>query len=228
VGVGEGTWGIPVQLGPAGGGSQGGVVSLVSIGRSQDDAGKLDDILAVLQKSADKTVRYMTGTLIFYVVLIAAFIVLTVTASKPEARGSNIGILVLVSLAFLGLWISPLRGLKKTGVGIGGFLNLFHLPLKDRIEELKDAGGWSSPEERLRRAEEYLAHQAAAEKEMRAWPNRLLSLVVITVIDLLIWLVADAWLMALINQCIAMVVSQTHITMAPTPSLKALESRDNR
>jgi hypothetical protein len=198
---------------------------MVSYSPSQDDGGKLDNILATLQKSADKTVRYMTGTLIFYVVLIAVFIVLTVTASKPEARGSNIGILVLVSLAFLGLWISPLRGLKKTGVGIGGFLNLFHLPLKDRIEELKDAGGWSSPEERLRRAEEYLAHQAAAEKEMRAWPNRLLSLVVITVIDLLIWLVADAWLMALINQCIAMVVSQTHITMAPTPSLKALESR---
>jgi hypothetical protein len=158
-------------------------------------------------------------------VLIAVFIVLTVTASKPEARGSNIGILVLVSLGFVGMWISALRGLKKTGVGVGGFLNLFHLPLKDRIEELKDAGGWSSPEERLRRAEEYLAHQAAAEKEIRAWPNRLLSLAVITVIDMLIWLVADAWLMALINQCIAMVVSQTHITMAPTTSLKALESR---
>jgi hypothetical protein len=60
---------------------------------------------------------------------------------------------------------------------------------------------------------------------MRAWPNRLLSLAGITVIDLLIWLVADAWLVALINQCIAMVISQTHITMAPTASLRALESR---
>ena len=111
----------------------------------------------------------MIGTLIFYVVLIAAFIVLTVTADKPEARGANIGILILVSLGLLGMWISPLRGLKKTGVGIAGFLTLFHLPLKDRIEELKDASRWGGPEERLHRAEEYLEHQAAAEKEMRAW-----------------------------------------------------------
>jgi hypothetical protein len=74
----------------------------------------------------------------------------------------------------------------------------------------------------LRRAEELLDHQAAAEKEMRAWPNRLLSLAVITIINLLIWLVWDNWVMALINQGIAVVVSQTHISMAPTASLKAL------
>jgi len=205
--------------------SQEGEVSMASDNHSPDDGGKLDSILAALQKSANKTVKYMIGTLIFYVVLIAAFIVLTVTADKPEARGANIGILILVSLGLLGMWISPLRGLKKTGVGIAGFLTLFHLPLKDRIEELKDASRWGGPEERLHRAEEYLEHQAAAEKEMRAWPNRLLSLAGITVIDLLIWLVADAWLVALINQCIAMVISQTHITMAPTASLRALESR---
>jgi len=196
---------------------------MVSDNHSTDDGGKLDSILAVLQESADKTVRYMRGTFIFYIVLMAFFIVLILT--KPDDRGVNILILILIFLGFEGMWISAIRGLKKTGVGIVGFLNLFHLPLKDRIEELKDASRWSSPEERLRRAEEYLAHQAAAEKEMRAWPNRLLSLTVITVIDLLIWLVADAWPMALINQCIAMVVSQIHITIAPTASLKAFESR---
>lgn len=118
---------------------------MASDNHSPDDGGKLDSILAALQKSANKTVKYMIGTLIFYVVLIAAFIVLTVTADKPEARGANIGILILVSLGLLGMWISPLRGLKKTGVGIAGFLTLFHLPLKDRIEELKDASRWSGP-----------------------------------------------------------------------------------
>ena len=182
---------------------------------------KLDSILAALQVSAARTIKYFIGTAAFYLVLIVLFTVLAVTAEKPEARGSNIGILILVGLGFLGMWISPLRGLKGTGVGIGGFLNLFHLPLKDRIQELKDAGRWSSPEERLRAAEELLEHQAAAEKEMRSWPNRLLSLAVITAVDLIIWLVWDALVMALINQGIAMVVSQTHITMAPTASLKA-------
>jgi hypothetical protein len=182
---------------------------------------KLDSILAALQESAARTIKYFIGTAAFYLVLIVLFTVLAVTAEKPEARGGNIGILILVGLGFLGMWISPLRGLKGTGVGAGGFLNLFHLPLKDRIQELKGAGRWSSPEERLRAAEELLEHQAAAEKDTRSWPNRLLSLAVITAVDLIIWLVWDALVMALINQGIAMVVSQTHITMAPTASLKA-------
>lgn len=121
------------------------------------------------------------------------------------------------------MWISPLRGLKKSGADVAGFLNLFHLPLTDRLDELTDASGWSNSEERLNHAEELLDHQAAAEKEMRAWPNRLLSLAVITAIDLLIWLGWDNLTIALINQGIAMIISQTHITMAPTASLKALE-----
>jgi len=201
---------------------------MASENHAQGDGGKLDDILAALQNSADKTAKYFTWTFVFYILLIALFIVLVLTVKKPEARGADIGILILVSLGYLGMWISPLRGLKGTDVGIGGFLNLFHLPLGDRIEELKDASRWSSAEERLRRAEESLDHQAAAEKEMRAWPNRLLSLVVITVIDLLIWLVWDNLTMALINQGIAMVVSQIHITIASTASLKALGSLRSR
>jgi hypothetical protein len=144
---------------------------MASENHASGDGGKLDNILATLQKSADKTVKYFTGTFVFYVLLIALFVVLVLTVKKPEARGADIGILILVSLGYLGMWISPLRGLKGTDVGIGGFLNLFRLPLEGRIEELKDASKWSSPEERLRRAEESLDHQAAAEKEMRAWPT---------------------------------------------------------
>ncbi len=197
---------------------------MVAQGQTMRGNGKLGSILEALQESADKTIKYMTRTLIFYVVLIAVFVLLTITANKSEARWANFFILILVSLGFLGMWISPLRGLKKTGIGIGGFLNLFHLPLKDRIKSLEDASAWSDPEERLNRAEEFLKHQAAAEKEMRAWPNRLLSLTVITAIDLLVWLVADNWLVALINEFIAVVVSQAHITMAPTASIKAMEA----
>ena len=192
--------------------------------QASGDGGKLDKILAALQTSYNKTVKYLMGTAIFYIVLIIVFAILLTTAEKPEERGANFGILILVSLGFLGMGISLLRGLKGSGVGIGGFFNLFHLPLKEKLGKLKDAGGWSVPDERQRAAEELLEHQAAAEKEMRAWPNRLLSLAVITAIDLIMWLAWDAWLMALINQGIAMVVSQTHITMAPTASLKALAS----
>jgi hypothetical protein len=188
------------------------------------DGGKLDNILATLQESADKIVKYFTGTFVFYVLLIVLFAILVATVKKPEARGADIGILILVGLGYLGMWISPLRGLRSFDVSVGGFFNLFHLPLQDRIGELKDEGKWSNPIDRMRFAEETLDLQAAAEKEMRAWPNRLLSLVVITVVDLLIWLVWHNLLMALINQGIAMVVSQTHITLASTISLKALES----
>jgi hypothetical protein len=200
---------------------------LMSANNASGDVGKLDNILSALRESTDKTIKYFIGTLVFYLVLIAVFALLILIAEDPKARGADIGILILVSLGFLGEWISPLRGLRGSGVGFAGFLNLFHLPLADRLDELEDEGRWNSPEERLHFAEELLEHQAAAEKEMGAWPNRLLSIVVITAIDLLIWLVWDNWIMALINQVIALVVSQIHINIAPNASLKALESLGN-
>jgi len=197
---------------------------MVSESTVSGEGGKLATILTALRKSADKTRKYFVGTMIFYVVLIAVFIFLVLTVEDTKARGADIGILILVSLGFLGMWISALRGLRGTKITIGGFLNLFRLPLVEQLEELEDEGKWSSPDERLSRAEELLEHQAAAEKEHWAWPNRMLSLSVITIIDLLIWLVWDNWVMALINQGIAMIVSQVHISMAPSASIKALDS----
>lgn len=197
---------------------------MVSESTVSGEGGKLATILTALRKSADKTRKYFVGTMIFYVVLIAVFIFLVLTVEDTKARGADIGILILVSLGFLGMWISALRGLRGTKITIGGFFNLFRLPLVEQLEELEDEGKWSSPDERLSRAEELLEHQAAAEKEHRAWPNRLLSLSVITIIDLLIWLVWDNWVMALINQGIAMIVSQVHISMGPKSAIEALDS----
>ncbi|MEW6555157.1 MAG: hypothetical protein AB1384_12835 [Actinomycetota bacterium] len=184
---------------------------------------KLAAVLAALRKSLDKTRKYFIGTTIFYVVLIAAFSILVATVKDEKARGADIGILILVSLGFLGQWISELRGLRGSGFSIAGFLNLYHFPLAGKLAELEDEGRWESREERLNRAIEVLEHQAEAEKAHRAWPNRALSLGVITIVDILIWLVWDNWVMALVNQGIAMVVSMTHISMGPTASIKALE-----
>jgi hypothetical protein len=197
-------------------------MEMVNEGTLAGEDGKLETILAALRKSADKTRKYFIGTMIFYLVLIAVFAVLVATVKDPKGRGADIGILILVSLGYLGMWISALRGLRGTRITIVSFLNLFRFPLVEQLEELEDADRWSSEDERLQKAMELLEHQAAAEEEHRAWPNRMLSLSVITVIDLLIWLVWDNWLMALINQGIAMVVSQVHISMGPKSSIEAL------
>jgi len=187
------------------------------------EGGRLTTILAALRTSAAKTRKYFIGSLIFYLVLIAVFLVLVLTVKDTKARGADIGILILVSLGFLGEWISALRGLRGTKITIASFLNLFRLPLVEKLAELEDASKWSDEDERLRAAMELLEHQAAAEEEHRAWPNRALSLSVITIIDLLIWLVWDNWVMALINQGIAMVVSQVHINLGPKSSIQALQ-----
>jgi len=188
---------------------------------------KTQDTIATLGKSIDKTIGYFTGTWIFYMVLISFFIFLVLTPDKPEVRGANTGILILLCLAFLGLWTSPLRGLKGEKVGAGRFLNLFQLPLTDKLNELRDAGNWGSKEERSRYARELLEHQAELEKEARSPKTRLISLIVITVINLLIWLVWKNLTVALINQVIATVVSQVHISLAPSVCLKAIEHRDD-
>ncbi|RJP35744.1 MAG: hypothetical protein C4536_00150 [Actinobacteria bacterium] len=186
--------------------------------------GKLATILAALHKSAAKTRKYFMGSIIFYAVLIIVFLVFVLTVKDTKARGADIGILILVSLGFLGEWISALRGLRGTKITPGGFFNLFHFPLVESLAELEDESKWSDEGERLQKAMELLERQAAAEKEHRAWPNRMLSLSVITIIDVLIWLVWDNWVMALINQGIAMVVSQVHINLGPKSSLEALEA----
>jgi len=184
---------------------------------------RLEAVLAVLRKSLDRTRKYFLGTTVFYLLLIAVFAVLVATVKDEKARGADIGILILVSLGFLGMWISALRGLRGGKLTVTGFLNLYRLPLADKLAELEDESRWSDEGERLRKAMELLEHQAAAEKEHRAWPNRALSLGVITIIDILIWLVWDNWLMALINQGIAMIVSMTHISLGPKTSIQALE-----
>lgn len=186
---------------------------------------QLPAILAALRESAAKTRRYFTGSVIFYLVLIAIFAFLVAVVEDSKARGADIGILILVSLGLLGTWISALRGLRGAKLTPAGFLNLFRFPLVQRLQELEDGSGWGSEEERLQEAVRLLELQAAAEKEHRAWPNRALSLSVITVIDILIWLVWGNWVMALVNQGIAMVVSQVHISMGPKSSLQALAAR---
>ena len=185
--------------------------------------GKLEAVLAALRKSLAGVRKYLVGSTIFYVALIATFSVLVAVVEEKKARGADIGILILVSLGFLGMWIYSLRGLRGGGFSVSGFLSLYRLPLAGKLEELEDASGWSDEGDRMKRAMEVLEHQAAAEKEHRAWPNRALSLSVITVIDLLIWLVWKNWHMALINQGIAMVVSMTHISLGPKASMRALE-----
>ncbi len=170
---------------------------MVSAETVSGEGEKLTAILAALRKSLDKTRKYFLGTTIFYVVLIAVFIFLVATVEDDKARGADIGILILVSLGFLGMWISELRGLRGTKFTIAGFLNLYRFPLAQKLAELEDEGRWDSEEERLNKAMEVLEHQAAAEKAHRAWPNRALSLGVITVIDILIWVVWDNWVMAL-------------------------------
>jgi len=184
---------------------------------------RLEAVLAALRKSLDRTRKYFLGTTVFYLLLIAVFAVLVATVKDEKARGADIGILILVSLGFLGMWISALRGLRGGKLTVTGFLNLYRLPLADKLAELEDESRWSDEGERLQKAMDVLEHQAAAEKEHKAWPNRALSLVVITIIDVLIWLVWDNWLMALINQGIAMIVSMTHISLGPKTSIQALE-----
>ena len=55
-----------------------------------------------------------------------------------------------------------------------------------------------------------------------------LSLAVITVIDLVIWLVWHNPVMALVNQVVATVISQVHISLGPRTSMKAREELNAR
>lgn len=192
------------------------------------EEGRLASVMAALRESARRTKRYFIGSAIFYLVLITVFTVLVVIIDEPRARGADTGILILVSLGFLSLWISALRGLRWAKFGVADFLNIFRFPLFDRLEELEDAGRWEGEQERLRGALELLSSQASAEKEHRAWFNRALSFSVITAIDLAIWLAWDNLLMAVVNQVIAMIVSTVHISLGPRSSMKALEELGRR
>ncbi len=178
--------------------------------------------LGVLEESAEKTRLYFIKSMIFYLALIVLIALnLFIIANNSKDRGFSIGVLILLGLGLAGIWISPLRGLRGGGIKLSAFFNLFHLPLQDRLEELKDAGKWSDKSAREKRAEELIEQVAAEQKETRAWPNRTLSLTVVTIIDLLIWLVWKNPVSALINQVIASAISQIIISWAPTTAIKA-------
>ena len=167
-----------------------------------------------LQQSVDKSVKWLLGSWVFYVALIFIFVFLALLSKESDFMGFAAMVALLNFLGLLGLWISPLRGLRNADIGASEFLNVFYIPISDRIGELKTDND----------AERLLKERVEHEKEIRAWPNRLLSIVVITVIDLLIWLVWKLPVMALINQVVAMIISQVHISLAPTSAMKAQES----
>lgn len=175
---------------------------------------KIAFIVEALQQSVDKSVKWLLGSWVFYVALIFIFVFLALLSKESDFKGFAAMVAVLNFLGLLGLWISPLRGLRNADIGASEFLNVFYIPISDRIGVLKTDND----------AEKLLKERVEHEKEIRAWPNRLLSIGVITVIDLLIWLVWKLPAMALINQVVAMIISQVHISLAPTSAIKAQES----
>ncbi len=191
---------------------------------SDDEKARLEAIVQALRNSLKKTRAYFKGTMVFYIALISLMLVLALKAEASRDRGFYVGVIILLYLGINGMWISPLRGLRGERPGLAGFLNLFRFPLSDRLRELEEERRWEEPADRLCFAEEILERQAEVEKEMRAWPNRMLSLAVITAVDLIIWLVWKNGVMALVNQAIATVVSQVHISLAPRDSMRALSS----
>ena len=183
------------------------------IGAGESDS-KTVIVVEALQQSVDKSVKWLLGSWVFYVALIFIFVFLALLSKESDFKGFAAMVALLNFLGLLGLWISPLRGLRNADIGASEFLNVFYIPISDRIGEVKTDND----------AERLLKERVEHEKEIRAWPNRLLSIVVITVIDLLIWLVWKLPVMALINQVVAMIVSQVHISLAPTSAIKAQES----
>lgn len=177
-----------------------------------------------LEESAAKTYKWLAGSWVFYLLLMAVFLALFLIGETGGDKGFAAMVFVLNFLGFLGLWISPIRGIRGADAKISGILDLFHLPLSDRLAELRADNLAADPGERLQRAEELLREREAQERETRAWPNRLLGIVVITIIDLLVWLVWDEPVLALINQVAAMIINQIQITLAPTAAVKALKS----
>jgi len=172
--------------------------------------GKMAFVVDALQQSVDKSVKWMLASWVFYVALMAVFVFLALLSSEADFKGFAAMVALLGFLGLLGLWISPLRGLRGADIGIAGFLDVFYIPISDRIGELKTESG----------AIKLLEEREGHEREIRAWPNRLLSIAVITVIDLLIWLIWKLPVMALINQIVGMIVSQVHISLAPTSAIR--------
>lgn len=178
-------------------------------------------VIGILRESEKRTRRYFAGSLIFYGLVIAFLVFLTLTAREASSRNAFIAFIVLSYLGFNGLWISSLRGLRGRKFTADDFLRLFRLPLAAELRKLEDEERWGGEKERERFALEQLEFQAKAEREHLAWPNRILSLSVITVVDLLVWLVWHNPVMALANQVVAMAISQIHINLGPKTSLKA-------
>ncbi len=179
-------------------------------------------IISALRRSEKKTKRYFAASMAFYAVVMLALVIMAVYAREPRQRNAFIAFSVLTYLGFNGLWISALRGLRGQRFTLTGFLDLYRLPLSREISELEDVKRWNDMGARLVRANEVLQRRAEAEREHRAWPNRLLSLGVITAIDLLVWLVFHNPALALVNQVIAMAISQLHISLGPKDSMEAV------
>ncbi len=185
---------------------------------------RLSFIQESLKKSANKCTSWLNGSVIFYLVLMTLFLFYFFISEK-NAKALAMTVFILVTLGLLGLSISPLRGLGGfKGMTHPKFFNTFYFPLLD-YRPVENVKGLSDAElgKKLHESEELLRERAAQEQEQRAWPNRTLSLVVVTIANLVLWLVFKAPKEALMNQIGGMIVSQAHISLSPNVAIKALK-----
>lgn len=174
----------------------------------------------MLEESAGRTVKWLTAQWIFYMVMMAVFLALTLLGATGNEKGAAGMILILVTLGWLGLFISPLRGLERGDFKPSIFWNLFHLPFSDHVAAIAVA----APDQQLDLAEQMLRERAKQERETRGVPNRALGIIVISIIDLIIWLVFKMWVLALINQIVGTIINTIVLSMAPTTAIKALST----
>ncbi len=167
--------------------------------------------------------RWIYFWLAFYIVLTVLLVLVFVTAKKSEVRhavfigyiGSTLGIFGLLISALTG---SPGKGLSL--VEIGGFLNIFHMPLRHFHYEMSSCEVPTG--ELVAAAESAVLERAEVERLAWLWINRVPGIVVVTALSLILWLVYHEPVFAVANMFASLLITQAQYYTQPSAAMKAL------
>jgi hypothetical protein len=183
----------------------------------------VDTLRETIARDCRQHRRWMYFWLAFYIVLTALLVLVFVTTEKPEVRHAAFIGYIGSALGILGLLISALTGSPGKGlslVEIGGFLNIFHMPL--RLFHYEMSSCEVPPGELVAAAESAVLERAEAERLAWLWINRVPGIVVVTVLSLILWLVYHEPVFAAVNMVAGLLITQAQYYTQPSAAMKAL------
>jgi hypothetical protein len=161
----------------------------------------------------------------FFIILTTILVLAFAISTDPHVRDAVLIGFIGSALGIIGIFIHAATGPAGRKLPDAASLRIFDSPIEDFVGRYDERDVCEDGECRAE-AEELVHNRAQQEREARLPVNRLLSIVVVTVLSLILWLVLREPIFAAINEIAGLIITQTQHYTQPNAVMRYAEALD--